>query len=128
VSFGCKQEGSQLGQVFVGVMKVLRVVRVNSVWQSSSYEALECQQELVSGHISAYLQMDSTCSGACEESNITLSDVAPHLDIRGSCEVNSCDLEGFLGLYPVSGKWSFSLLTTGGFLPSYMEDICAAPS
>jgi len=28
--------------------------------------------------------MDGTCIGACEESNITLSDVAPHLDEGGS--------------------------------------------
>jgi len=54
MSFGCKQGGTQLSQVFVGGMKGLRVVRVNSVWQSSSsYEALECQQELVIGLISA---------------------------------------------------------------------------
>ena len=52
-------------QVFAGDMKILRVVRVDGVWQSSSsHEMLECQQKFVSGHIGAKFQVDGTCVSA----------------------------------------------------------------
>ena len=114
MSLGCKQRGPYLGQVFVGGMKGLRVVRVDSVWQPlSSHKSLECQQELVSGHIGAKFQVDSTCDHACKESNIAPPGGAPHLDIQEPCEVNSSYLKGVLGFYSVSGKWSFNFLTAG---------------
>jgi len=59
--------------------------------------------------------MNGTCSGTCKESNITFSDVAPHLDTQRTCEFNSCNPESFLGLYPVCGKWNLDLVTLVGF-------------
>ena len=59
--------------------------------------------------------MNSTCSRACEERDITLIDPAPHLDIEGSCEIHTSDPERFLGRYPVSGEGGVRLLTAGVF-------------
>jgi len=56
--------------------------------------------------------VDGTCSGTCKESNVTHLGGTPHLEIQGSYDVDSCELEGFLGFYPVGGKWNFNLLTT----------------
>jgi len=102
--------------VFVGDVKGSCVVHVDGVWQSpSSHKSLKCQQELVSGHMGTYFQVDGTCVTTCKECDVTLSHVTPHLDIQRSSKVNSCDYKGFLGLYPVGWKWNFDLLTVGIF-------------
>jgi hypothetical protein len=56
--------------------------------------------------------VDSSYGSASKEHNLDLLDLAPHIHKQGSCEVNSCDLKGFLAFNPISGKWSLNLTTT----------------
>jgi hypothetical protein len=58
--------------------------------------------------------VDSPCSRACEERNIILCDVAPHLDIQRSRKIHSCDPKRFLVFYPVGGERA-SIFYHGGF-------------